>query len=70
MQVVDLASGRVVWRGLMEPYHHGGAWSYVASEAGPPIGHEDELLARRIATAMLSGQKPTEVPAPEQEVLF
>ena len=45
MQVVDLASGLVVWRGLLEPFHYEGRWHFTDAEAGPPIGCADEPIS-------------------------
>lgn len=70
MQVVDITSGRVVWRGLMEPFHHDGEWHFVAPEAGQPIDSEDERLARRIAQTMLSRPEPATSPQFDQAALF
>lgn len=65
MQVVDLDTGRVVWRG-----------SGRYPDAGPCIGHPQANVARAIATNMIRGdgqrQRAPVVPAvPEdQDALF
>jgi hypothetical protein len=53
MQVVDRASGEVVWRGLVDPFEHDGEWHYTDAEAGPPITFAEEKLARSAARARL-----------------